>query len=63
MPKQFEKRIINTKEEAQQYAIEWQDWSMNSGLSYSELAEWQTIFAELASRFDLTEEFTENGII
>lgn len=63
MPKQFEKRIINTKEEAQQYAIEWQDWAMNNDLSYGELSEWQGIFAELASRFDLTEEFIENGII
>jgi hypothetical protein len=32
-------------------------------LSYGELAEWQAYFSELADKFDLVEEFKENGII
>jgi hypothetical protein len=52
-----------TKDEARQYAIDWQNWASEQSLSYGELAEWQHIFAELAEKFDLVEEFKENGII
>ena len=54
---------INTAEEARQYAIEWQSWASEQSLSYGELAEWGDIFRELATKFDLLEEFNENGII
>lgn len=54
---------IKTAEEARQYAIEWEHWQSEQSLSYSELAEWQAIFETLADKFDLTEEFKENGII
>lgn len=56
-------REITTRDEARQYAIDWQNWTSEHNLSYSELAEWQGIFTELATRFDLGEEFRENGII
>ncbi len=56
-------RTINTQEEATQYAIEWQQWAAEQSLSYSELAEWSEIFTELGERFNLTEEYRENGII
>lgn len=59
----MEKRNITTADEARQYAIDWQNWSSEQSLSYGELAEWQTIFTELAFRFDLRDEFRENGII
>jgi hypothetical protein len=63
-------KIINTQEEARQYAIDWQNWVSEQNttenpqsLYQSELVEWQEIFSELGERFDLTEEFQENGII
>ncbi len=57
------KRNVYTKEEARQYAIDWQNWQSEQALSYGELAEWQDIFQALAATFDLTDEFNENGII
>lgn len=59
----MDKRNITTAEEARDYAIEWQQWASEQSLSYGELAEWQEIFEELADRFDLHDEFSENGII
>lgn len=59
----MEKIEIKTTEEATQYAIDWQKWSSEQSLSFGELAEWQDYFTSLAWRFDLTEEFKENGII
>lgn len=59
----MDKIIINTKDEARQYAIEWQNWASEQNLSYGEIAEWQGYFGELADKFDLADEFRENGII
>lgn len=59
----MEKQTPTTPEEARQYAIDWQNWQVDQNLSYGELAEWQAIFTELGEKFDLTEEFKENGII
>lgn len=52
-----------TAEDARQYAIDWQNWQSKQNLSYGELAEWWEIFKDLADRFNLTEEFKENGIL
>lgn len=52
-----------TKDEARQYAIDWQTWQAEQSMSYSEMSDWQIVFDTLASHFDLKEEFTENGII
>lgn len=52
-----------TAEDAQGYAKDWQNWQAEQALSYSELAEWQQVFTDLANKFDLVEEFTTNGII
>lgn len=57
------KKTITTQAEARQYAIDWQHKTSEQNLSYGELADWQSYFTELATRFDLTEEFKENGII
>lgn len=54
---------IKTQEEARQFAIDWQNWTSEQNLSYRELAEYGAIFTDLAIKFDLVGEFTENGII
>jgi hypothetical protein len=54
---------IESAEEARDIAIEWQHWASEQSMSWGELADWQGYFVELAERFGLTEEFTENGII
>jgi hypothetical protein len=59
----MELKAPTTKEEARQQAIDWQTWQAEQSLSYGELAEWTGYFETLAERFDLTEEFKENGII
>lgn len=59
----MEKENITTPEGARQKAIEWQAWASEQELSYGELGEWQAYFEELAERYDLSEEFKENGII
>ncbi len=61
--KTMQKRNVQTAEGARDYAIEWQQWASEQNLSLDELHEWQTIFAELAERFGLEEEFQENGIL
>jgi hypothetical protein len=71
---------IQTREGAQAFAQEWQQWASEQNMSYGELAEcqqwaseqnmsygelaeWSTALRELAEKFDLVEELTENGII
>lgn len=54
---------IKTKEEAREEAQKWQAWQSEQSLSYGELLKWETYFGELAKKFDLVEEFRENGII
>lgn len=54
---------VESQDEARQIAIEWQNWASNESLSYGELAENAGYFTELAQRWDLIEEFQENGII
>lgn len=54
---------INTKEEAIQFAIDWQNWQATQSLSWGEIANWQQYFNNLAKRFDLQDEFKENAII
>jgi hypothetical protein len=54
---------VKIEEDAQDLAIGWQEWSSNQSLSYEEISEWQRYFEELGEKFNLTEEFRENGII
>jgi len=54
---------IKTRGEAEQAAIDWQNWQSKRKMAYSELSEWQEYFTKLAKRFNLTAEFKENGII
>lgn len=61
--KYMAKEDIKTEEEARQKAIDYQHWASEQSLSYSELSEWSSYFENLAQKFDLVEEFKENGII
>jgi hypothetical protein len=54
---------VTTEDEARNKAIDWQSWQQEQSLSYSELSEWQDYFTGLASKFNLTAEFSENGIV
>lgn len=63
MNKTFRHIEINTREDARNEAIEWQQWQATQSLSYGELADWQAYFTRTAQRFGLTAEFKENGII
>lgn len=54
---------IKTKAEAQQIAIDWQEWQSTRSLSYGELSKYQAYFETLAKKFRLKKEFKENGII
>lgn len=54
---------IKTREQAEELAIEWQHWQADQDLSYGELAEWAYLFEILGRKFNLTDEFRENGII
>lgn len=51
------------REVARQEAIEWQADFSNHNYSWGELANWQEHFRELGEKYNLTEEFQENGII
>lgn len=51
------------RDEARQQAIDWQQWASEQDLSYGELLEWQGHFEDVATAFNLTDEFIENGII
>ncbi len=56
-------KTITTEDQARQTAIDWQTWSSEQSLSYGELADWAGAFEELATKFNLTDEFKENGIL
>lgn len=54
---------INTAEAAREAAIDWQTWAGEQSLSYGELSDWAGAFTSLAEKYNLTDEFRENGII
>lgn len=58
----FAPGIVSSRDAAREVAREWQSWVSQQSLSYGELLGWQTYFEELGARFDLTDEFRENGI-
>jgi len=59
----FHTGTIESQEEARQLAIDWQNWQVEQSLSLAELSDMHEYFAGLADRWDLVEEFKENGII
>lgn len=61
---------IKSEDEARQMAIDWQTWASEQNqigeeptLYMSDMADWAAFFTELAAKFNLTEEFKEEGII
>ena len=54
---------IKTKEQARQYGVDYQHWASEKNLSYLELLHFQSKLEKLAKKFDLIEEFKENGLI
>jgi hypothetical protein len=54
---------IKNKAQARDYAQKWQVWSSEQNLSYGELAFWSDYFTELGRKYNLTDEFKDNGII
>lgn len=54
---------ITTQCDAIEFAQNWQSWSSEQSLSYGELAHYQGFIAELGEKYELTEEFKENGLI
>jgi len=54
---------IETREEARRFAIDWQRWVSEHNLNYGELADWYEELLKLAFKFDLVDEFKDNGII
>jgi transcription initiation factor TFIIIB Brf1 subunit/transcription initiation factor TFIIB len=54
---------VTDADTAQQVAIDWQNWASNQSLSYGELASWTSKLEAIATKFNLTDEFKENGII
>ncbi len=53
---------ITSEEEARDFAIQYQHWQSEQSLSWGEVADWNCFFEKLGEKFDLTEEFKENGI-
>jgi hypothetical protein len=56
-------RHIKTKEQARQYGIDYQKYASENDLSYGEILHFQNKLKTLAEKYDLVEEFEENGII
>jgi len=54
---------LKTKEQARQFGIDYQIWASEKDLSYGEIEHFQNKLFKLAEKFDLVEEFRENGII
>lgn len=54
---------VKSADQAEELAKDWQIWQAEQSLSYGELAEYQSYFTQLAQKFNLSEEFKENGII
>lgn len=52
-----------TCEQARQYAIDWQNWTSGQNLSYKELSNWHIVFDALGAKFNLKDEFIENGVL
>lgn len=55
--------LITTPAQAISLAIDWQRWAGEHALSYGELVWYQNYFKDLAERFNLKDQFKENGIL
>lgn len=54
---------VTSEGQAVDLAIEYQDWASEQDLSYGEVVYYTNYFEEVAKKFNLTDEFRENGIL
>lgn len=54
---------VTTKDQARQIAIDYQMYAGENSLSYGELVYFTNRLEDIAEKFNLTDEFRENGII
>ena len=54
---------VKTETEAREIAQEWQHEFESRNYDYEEISKWSFYFEGLAKKFDLVDEFKENGII
>lgn len=53
---------LTTVEQARDLAIDYQQFAGEHNLSYGEVVYYQNYFEDVATKFNLTDEFKENGI-
>lgn len=53
---------VPSREHAHSLAVEWQDWQSKQNLSWFDVMQWGDFFTEVGQKFDLLNEFKENGI-
>lgn len=56
-------KLIYSRDEARNYAIDWQEWVSKQSMTYGDMCFWYKKFIALGKTFKLTREFKENGII
>lgn len=54
---------ITTADQAREVGIDYQTYAAEASLSYGELVYYTNMLEDLAKRFDLLDEFRENGVI
>lgn len=56
-------RTITSRSDAVDFAIEWQNWQAGQIMSIGEIIAWQRVFNLIADKYELRDEFIENGIL
>lgn len=59
----MKKIAVISREEAREQAIDFMNWQSAESMSYEEILEWQNYFYHIAKKYDLEDEFYENGVI
>jgi hypothetical protein len=59
----MKKIAVISREEAREQAIDFMNLQATENMSYEEILEWQNYFYHIAKKYDLEDEFTENGVI
>ena len=54
---------VESKQDARDIAIQWQQWQAEQALSWDDMAFYEDYFYRLARKNGLIKEFRENGII
>ena len=59
----MKKIAVISREEAREQAIDFMNWQATKSMSYEEILEWRDYFYHIAKKYDLEDEFNENGVI